>query len=377
MDFSSTNERLAIPPKPRDFELTLFGPGVGECILMHLGNGDWFVVDSCVFPDCKQPVALRYLHALGIDPKNAVCRILATHWHDDHIRGLHDVLKRCPDAVFVMSAALQTDQFAELVYEAAEVNKFVAASSTATEFANILDLLGSRSGGARAPNLFASDSSMLYQGGDNNAVRVQALSPSAQTIADTLKTIASVICTSPENRRFRSLTPNHLSVALQVSAGAVDLLLKADLENTSEPHRGWKAVLSSQLRPQRKSGIVKVGHHGSQNADNHEVWLDMVMANPLCVVAPYSRLEEPLPTRADLERIASRTDQCYVTTWPPSTRVKGRPEVDRWLDGATKVRRGLARDPGFVRVRFDMDAVAPVPSVELFGSACKNPSMRG
>lgn len=373
MDFSSTNDRLAIPPKPRDFELTLFGPGVGECILMHLGNGDWFVIDSCVFPDCKQPVALRYLDALGIDPELAVRRVLATHWHDDHIRGLHDVLKRCSDAVFIMSAALQTEQFAELVYEAAELNKFVAATSTATEFANILDLLGKRSGGSRSPNLFASDSSMLYQG----AVAVQALSPSAQTIAYTLNTIGSMICTSPENRRFRSLTPNHLSVALQVSAGAVDLLLKADLENTSEPHFGWKAVLSSKLRPPRKSGIVKVGHHGSQNADNHEVWRDMVIAHPLCVVTPYSRLEEPLPTHADLQRIASRTDQCYVTTWPPSTRVNKRPGVDRWLNDATKVRRGPARDPGFVRVRFDMDAAAPVPCVELFGSACKNPSMRG
>lgn len=374
MDFSKANNSIGSPPGQHEFEFTIFGPGVGECILLHLGCGDWFVVDSCLFPGSKTPVAIQYLESLGVDPGKAVCRVLATHWHDDHIRGLSDLLARCPNAVFIMSGALNSDQFFTLVYEVAERNKLVAATSTATEFANILDLLASGQGKFAAPDMFASDGSMLYQGGYKNAVSVQALSPSAATIAETSANTASELCTQYPTRQFRRLSPNHLSVAIQVATGAMDLLLKADLEDTEESQFGWKAVLRSPFRPQRKSSIVKVGHHGSLNADNNQVWTDMLIATPLSVVTPYSRLKAPLPTDADLARIKARTEECFVTTWPPSSRPIRRPKIDRFLAAATNSRRSLSRRPGFVRIRFDLNLAAAVPAIDLFGSACKPPS---
>jgi hypothetical protein len=37
----------ATAPRIGECELSLFGSGVGECIVIHLGNGDWVIVDSC------------------------------------------------------------------------------------------------------------------------------------------------------------------------------------------------------------------------------------------------------------------------------------------------------------------------------------------
>ncbi|PXF57856.1 MAG: hypothetical protein C4B58_08625 [Deltaproteobacteria bacterium] len=35
-------------PSPDELEISLFGPGRGECVVAHLGNNDWLVVDSCL-----------------------------------------------------------------------------------------------------------------------------------------------------------------------------------------------------------------------------------------------------------------------------------------------------------------------------------------
>ena len=35
------------PPRDDEFELTLLGPGYGESIVMHVGDGAWVLVDSC------------------------------------------------------------------------------------------------------------------------------------------------------------------------------------------------------------------------------------------------------------------------------------------------------------------------------------------
>ena len=39
------------PPGDEEFELTLFGPGYGESIVMHVGAGEWVIVDSCLDSD--------------------------------------------------------------------------------------------------------------------------------------------------------------------------------------------------------------------------------------------------------------------------------------------------------------------------------------
>lgn len=365
MDFSNESNNFAKSPAEDEFEISVFGPGIGECILMHLGNGEWFVIDSCRLPGSNSPAALDYLDAVGIEPASAIKRILATHWHDDHVKGMSEIVRRCPDALFAMSAALESDQFNQLVFEIEEQNKLVAATSTASEFADILEEVELR---GKQPPTAVSDGFLLFEGGFEDLVKVRVLSPSPATVRDAQNDIVNRLQTGFAVRKFKRFDPNDLSVAVQVSTGARDLLLKSDLEDTAEPQYGWKAVLTSKLRPRWKSSIVKIGHHGSDNADNGDVWQEMVFPSPKCVVTPYTRLKEPLPRVGDINRIKSRTDHLFCTTWPPSTRPPRRQGVDGLVAGATKTRHALNRKPGFVRLRWSFTDSAP-PTIELFGSA--------
>lgn len=66
------------PPEDDEFEIILLGPGYGESIVLHVGNGVWVVVDSCLDRDGR-PGALRYLEGIGLEPAQSVALIVATH----------------------------------------------------------------------------------------------------------------------------------------------------------------------------------------------------------------------------------------------------------------------------------------------------------
>ena len=73
-------------PRPYELEVSIFGPGVGECIVIHLGDGQWMIVDSCLDPSSKQSVSLQYLENLGVDIATAVKVVLVTHWRSEERR---------------------------------------------------------------------------------------------------------------------------------------------------------------------------------------------------------------------------------------------------------------------------------------------------
>ena len=101
---------LGKPPGKGEFEFTLLGPGYGESILLHVGEGVWILIDSCVGKD-GTPRALQYLESIGVDPAEAVGLIVATHWHDDHIRGIANIVEVCSRAAFCCASVLCNKEF--------------------------------------------------------------------------------------------------------------------------------------------------------------------------------------------------------------------------------------------------------------------------
>jgi hypothetical protein len=351
--------------------MTVFGPGVGEAILLHLGRGDWMIVDSCLSASGTVPAAIEYLLRIGIDPATSVRGVLATHWHDDHIQGLATTLRECPNAQFTMSAALAGSQFVQLVLEVDAQNKLVKHTSSASEFAEIFEILQARASTAYVvgPHLYAQDGMRLFCGGHNGTTEVWSLSPSAATISNALADLADRLVTPGEARRFKRFSPNDLSVALLVRTEKYSLLLGADLETTTADQFGWKAVLSSNVHPTDLSGAIKVAHHGSENADHDGIWTSMLAQKPIAVVTPFSELSDPRPRHEDVQRIRGRTDELYCTTWPLSKKPPKRKGVDGIVRGATRSRRAVNQSGGYVRLRLDLGDPSVAPDVELFGSA--------
>src|SRR4051812_1212421 len=106
---------LGVPPEPDELEVSLFGPGVGECVVVHIGAGEWLVVDSCIDPSTRKPVALDYLTAMNVDVSRMVKLVVVTHWHDDHMRGVSALFSRAESAKFVCSSVLQVEEFQTVI----------------------------------------------------------------------------------------------------------------------------------------------------------------------------------------------------------------------------------------------------------------------
>lgn len=97
-------------PRRDEFEVSLLGLGYGESILVHVGEGEWLVVD-CYLSSNGLPAALNYLYRINVDPATAVKLVVATHWHDDHIRGMNKLIVACSSAYFCCASALNNDEF--------------------------------------------------------------------------------------------------------------------------------------------------------------------------------------------------------------------------------------------------------------------------
>lgn len=50
-------------PATDEIELTLFGPGYGEAIAVHLGEGAWLLVDPCVRRNIKSKTGQQRVQA--------------------------------------------------------------------------------------------------------------------------------------------------------------------------------------------------------------------------------------------------------------------------------------------------------------------------
>ena len=59
-------------PGADTFEVSIFGPGKGEAVAVHLGGGDWLTVDSCIEQETKVHPVLRYFEGIGVDPSSQV-----------------------------------------------------------------------------------------------------------------------------------------------------------------------------------------------------------------------------------------------------------------------------------------------------------------
>lgn len=246
-----------MPPRSDEIEITLFGPGFGECALVHLGSNRWLIIDSCIDSQTRQPAALVYLRDIGVDPETSVQLIIATHWHDDHIRGLSQLLAVCKNARFCCSAALTSKEFLATVLSY-EAEKSLAMGSGVREIAKIYEVLQQRPVPLRTP-IYASANKRVLSlsaeaSGGGPECQVWALSPSDKQVQKFLDELTLLMPTARETkRRATAQDQNHVATVVWISIGELALLFGADLEETTDPGTGWSVIVDSTERPQHKA----------------------------------------------------------------------------------------------------------------------------
>lgn len=350
---------MGTPPAEDELEITLFGPGYWESIALHIGNGVWVLVDSCVDP-AGEPRALQYLTELGVGPGRDVRLIVATHWHDDHIRGMAKLVSTCNSAAFCCASVLCKKEFLTVVGTWGP-DRMPGASSGVRELHRVFE---QHKATATKPIFAIADRRIYAQG----ACEIWSLSPNDKEFVSFLGEVGNLIPGQGQPRgRIPSLTPNKVSVVLWINIGDAALLLGSDMENP-----GWAGILRSTTRPTGKASVFKIPHHGSANADTPKVWQDMLKPQPRAVLTPWRLGEKSLPRRSDAQRILSATPNAYSTAQGSQlTAASARRDrmVDRTIrESGIKLRSAPISD-GAVRLRRRAGNQTQW-RIELFGSAC-------
>ena len=350
---------MGVPPDSDEFEFTLIGPGYGESIILHLGGGVWVLVDSNVDKD-GNPRSLQYLESIGCDPAQSVALIVATHWHDDHIRGMEKMVKVCSSAKFCCSNVLSNDELLATI-SALESRHLSVAGSGAQEIHRVLSWLLNQSS---KPTL-AIANRLLYA---QDKCEIWSFTPSDSAILKFMRSIGNLLPREGQGKsRIPNLYPNDAAVVLLVKVGNFAVLLGSDLERP-----GWLEILENRDRPSVKASVFKVPHHGSENANEPGVWEQMLKSKPFAALTPWHRGGHTLPRDSDVQRLLSNTNRAYSSVKKSeilSTRGRKSKMVERTLKESAIKLYNLPTSHSAVRLRRPLKSNSDW-SVEMFGSAC-------
>ena len=339
-------------PKDDEIEITIFGKGIGECLLVHVGSMKWIIVDSFT-TSTGTPVVAEYLASMGVEIAECIKYLVVSHWHDDHIKGMSHLVRQCPSARFCCSSAFTKQEFLDLVQSFGSRNN-VSAGSGVSEIKDTYEYLMKN---RIRPKLAIADRKILnieaHDLAHGKDCDVWSLSPSDLQCLEFLKDVGKMLPTKGETKR--RATPNkenNTSVVLQITWENESVLLGADLEETAHIDSGWSAIVSSDARPKIRSSVFKVPHHGSSNGHHQPVWDEMLIENVQAAVTPYNAGSKKLPSPADIYRLLNSTDNAYLAGRSSKISAIGKNStVSKIIKDVTKEYHEYSQDYGYVQFR--------------------------
>lgn len=368
------NHNFFTPPEKAESEITLLGTGggYGESIVIKVGDS-WIIVDSCRNPTNKDVLPLIYLSDLGIN-LDKVKLVICTHWHNDHIRGLSEILDRCPNATFIVPRVNDKQKFLRFVTLDSEKEMKGGVSST-IEFEKCLKVCESKKLKViRASSnqvLFKSD--FIVDGKDLGGFEIDSLSPSESVVMHFDKEIASLLDKKFSVVAVPEKSANDKSVVILIKHKLFSAILGADLEVKNENDEGWHDIINNCLMFSSKPIIYKLPHHGSINGYHEEIFNQIIGENAILKLSPWNRSSK-LPELKMIEKYQEHTEDLYITSpvhknpSKPKARSKSLQKMAKLF---SKNLSEMKFDFGIIRSRINLTEPHPKVTVETFGSAFK------
>ncbi len=296
------------PPAADELEICIFGSGYGEAILVHIGDGSWVSVDSCIFRNTDRPAPLLYLDTIGVNPNNSIKLIVASHWDDDHIRGISTIVREASQAKFFMSGAISDKKFDRIVLASPPIKLKRNGSAIQTgvnEFNSVYNILKGR---RYKPSLAFQDK-ILYK---HNATEVISLSPHDISVTNSIASLKSLIPSANAIGVIKPLNPNFTSVVLLIKTPLGEVLLGGDMEETSS-FKGWTLLLRDSVLKSNQGDVYKVAHHGSITGHLDDVYQQLLKTSQFSLIAPWQKGGKFLPAKADLARIKKFSNEVHIS----------------------------------------------------------------
>jgi hypothetical protein len=308
------------------------------------------IVDSCIANTSKTPAALAYFEQIGVDASTNVSTIVATHWHDDHVRGISSTLEIAQNAKFFASGVFRGNEFLAIANRRDSSSRF---TSGIEELARVRSIMDGKVRNDEPAICFLSAVKRIRNKPDSVVTEIWALSPSDADAQRGIEHVAALIeRPGPGAKRVPSLEPNDVSVVLLLETIAGAILLGADLEHfVSSRTRGWHAIIDHDARPNSKATLFKIPHHGSYNADCPEVWQHLVIADAVSVLSPFERGRSPLPRPSDAQRIRGNTPNSFTTSDRRNLAIRRPNAVEKMIRESTRSFRPERLRMGQLQVR--------------------------
>lgn len=348
-------------PASDEIEVTLFGPGFGEAIAIHIGEQNWILVDSCIDLDSGAPASSTYLTRIGVTPKQ-VRSIVASHWHDDHVRGISKLAASYPEAEFQISSIFNDKEAASFLaaYSGSSAPSQARGAKELFEVINQREIV-----------YYVNQRSIIFELQlPNRFVRVTALSPVHAAISQSIAHMAQYLPPSGGGTPINhapELSPNIEAVSMHIDFGDDAVLLGSDLEDHAT--FGWSAVVADKWSSdRRRASAYKVAHHGSYTGDTPAIWSTLLSANPIVCMTPFNLGKHRLPTDRDKERIKSYTPHSFISSGSTKKPTLEHTHLKRLED----ICKNLSRvNAGFGAIRLRKRFGAAKWIVECFGHAQK------
>lgn len=292
------NALVKIRPTDDELELSVFGKGYGECLVICCGHNEYVVVDSFINPETKNPIALDYLSALEI-PLTSIKEVVLTHWHKDHIEGISALLSQSGSNVnLVLSPIIAKPEFQEFLLRGIKEGQ-----ESTSEFKKIYDYL--EHGGQYK---LAKQDTRIYSNEAIENAEIYSLSPQDSEIMNYIKYLITGNIEKPYSYEYSE--NNLLSLVLLLKDSTDGILLGADLENMNTDI-GWDAVVTNYSHTKTHPSVFKVPHHGSYTAHNDNVWKKILSPLPISVLTVFDRSSK-LPSDEDIIRLKGLSSKLYV-----------------------------------------------------------------
>lgn len=314
-------------PSEQLFEVFLIGTGnYGESIIVHAGANNWIIIDSCIDPKTKDCLPLSYLKKKRVNLAEDVKLIVCTHWHDDHIKGMANLLRECKSASFSMAIASDRTKFLQLVQLDYTKLKSESSAVSTLEINECLQIINDD----RRKCLLATQDKLLLSETDHSSnyeYSVYSLSPSDKVLEDYANEISTLIKDyGSSNKKIIINDPNDKSVVLLIKVNQHSILLGADLEvKNNDKERGWLCILdNSQIVKTlyNKPALFKLPHHGSITGYHQRIWQELTATNAIAELTSCNHGN--LPRENMICTIFEHTNDIYITSLPKEMRIKKR-----------------------------------------------------
>ena len=300
-------------------EITVFGKGQGESILVGLDNEKYIVIDSFIESESGRPVALKYMEDNGIGI-NKIIGVICTHWDNDHIRGIGDIISEHPAELnLCLPSVLSQKTYTQYISSFDEAED----ESPSSELCRILDLYQKKK---CQLSWVIQDRILLENEMEDRVTTMRALSPSDEQYSMFLNSI--VPPQKGQTIRKPLLKDNVLSIVTHIESSIDSVLLGGDLELS--PYGGW-SYICDRYKSISKCHIFKIPHHGSKNGYHSDVWGNLV-ENPISIITRFNN--KSLPSEEMVKKIKKTSSIVYVVGAPSRKSNSLKQEINKHMFGS-------------------------------------------